>query len=1406
MPNKNKILGIDIGSISIALAEIDNNKEIIRTAYALHEGSPAEKLKKLLGDFDLANIAGIAATSSTPAILKDAAVYDSRISFITAAKCLNKKVGSILIVGAEKFGIVLFDENGQYRNYRSNTSCAAGTGSFLDQQAARLNLSGIEEFSEIAFSNSGSTPKIASRCAVFAKTDLIHAQQEGYSLAEICDGLCRGLVRNIADTLFRNISPNGPLIFCGGVSRNRAVVKHLDEILDCEIIVNEFSHLYGAIGAAACFIEEETRLKTSLRSPEDIVEIPSQERTYYYEPLSLKLSDYPDFNGLERYEYHSKRHTLMTPVEVDIYEKLHPDKDYSVYLGIDIGSTSTKGVLLNEDKNVLAGFYTRTSGRPVLAVQTIFESIDSLISEKKLRLNITGAGTTGSGRKFIAEITNADIALDEITAHARAAFELDSGVDTVIEIGGQDSKFTTIRSGMVTFSIMNNVCAAGTGSFIEEQAKKLGCPLSDYSRRAENARAPLASDRCTVFMERDLNYYLTKGYSVDEILASVLHSVRENYLTKVAIENGIGKKIFFQGATAKNRALVAAFEQRLGVPIMVSKFCHLTGALGVALHLHDQKQRESRFRGISLFNIDIPVRTEICDLCTNHCKIRIAEVAGETAAFGFLCGRDYNTEKYVKHGLSFDLLRERKKIYAHKPEKKEITVGIPAALHLFDELYLWKRFFSYLSIKTIVSENYTDAIKEGKNLTGAEFCAPIAALHGHVKYLSERADYIFLPNYIEERKEDKTLTRNYCYYTQYSPALIGTNTGIQNSVRLLMPSIRTSLGTFYLKAELYRVLKSVDGFKAGFTKISDAYDRAFHDRQRAEQKLRELFIKETRISDEINVVFLGRPYTVLSPSMNNGIPEIFARNGIKTFFQDMLTYNENEISDISFLLEAVHWKYAAKICEAASVIAKRDGLYPVFITSFKCTPDSYAVPFFKQILDQYKKPYLILQLDEHDSSVGYETRIESAIRSFRNHYNSKNPAKHIHGLFKKSSFDMDKNELMDKTILMPNWDSITCKLLEGAIRSAGIDIRILEESTDSIMRSMSLNNGQCIPLNIIIQNTIDYVEKYGLDPEKTAVWSPDLKVACNLGMFPFYTKYTLESYGNGLEKISVFSGQFTFIDISLRTAINCYLAYMFGGILRKLGCSIRPYENKKGETDSAIHESRNIIYDMFLNDRHREEAIKDVADLFNSIAITPGKRPRAAIFGDLYVRDNDVLNQGLIKTIEDNGGEVVTTPFSQYLNLVANRYIKKWFVQGQIFEAAQTRVLRNLMDILDSKYYRHFTGISGNGKDMDNAGAEKFLSWFDIKIHHGGESMENLLKIYHLSREHPDLSLFVQTNPSYCCPSLVTEAMASRIEELTGIPIVTIEYDGTGASKNEDVIPYLRYPREYVLNKKKSIV
>ena len=989
-PTDRHVLGLDAGAVSLSAVEADADGIPLRSFYELHGGDLKGTVGRVLGELDLSRIDALAATSSTPSLLRADARFDDQICLITAARRLHPEVRSILVVGAERFGLVRFDEHGNYLSFKANPLCAAGTGSFLDQQVRRLNLPSTAALVALAMANKEPAARIASRCAVFAKTDLVHAQQEGFSLEAICDGLCRGLAKNIVDTLFSGEITRGPVLVVGGVARNEAVVSHLRGLVDLELVVDT-GVPHGAAGAAMRLLEAGRRTQQPvLRSWPSLWTGEDGRRAYEYPPLELTLSTYPDFDSLERWDHRGRIVEHSYPLEVDVYRELTAGRTHRVYLGIDVGSTSTKAMVTDLRGEVLAGFYTATAGRPLEAVQLILEGISTWIGGKGLEIQVAGAGTTGAGRKFVGRIIGADLILDEITAHARAAVRLHPGVDTVIEIGGQDSKFMTLREGQVTLSVMNSVCAAGTGSFVEEQAQRLGVPLAEYGERTRGHASPLASERCTVFMERDLNHHLREGYETNEVLAAVLHSVRENYLNKVAVEPAIGDCIVFQGATARNRALVAAFEQRLGKPIHVSKYCHLAGALGVVLSLMDEAVRESRFRGLDLHRRRIPVRPETCELCNNHCKLSVARVGEETG--GFLCGRDYDTQRHVDNNTSgFDLFKTRRKV-SRLPVgadiRRDITVGIPAALHLYEDLAFWRRFFQELGIRTVTSERYVDALKDGRLLAGAELCAPMTALYGHIQHLLQRADLVFLPFYMEMKTPEKASRRQFCYYTQYAPVLGAAMGGDEDRERVLTPMVHYLYHSLFTKVELTRMLGAHIPNGPSFFEVSAAYDEARRFKEEGLAQLREAYRRGSAGTEDLHVVLLGRPYTVLSEWMNKRIPQMIASMGIRVFYQDMLTYVAEDVESIQPLLGELHWHYAARILESAEVLALNPRAYPVLVTSFKCSPDSFVIEYFRRIMESHGKPYLILQLDEHDSRLGYETRIEAAVRAFRNHFRS----------------------------------------------------------------------------------------------------------------------------------------------------------------------------------------------------------------------------------------------------------------------------------------------------------------------------------------------------------------------------------------------------------------------------------
>jgi len=1385
-----KFLGVDVGSVACSFVLISKEGAIIQWDYRFHYGQTEDTLKKMLSGISLAEVRGTGATTSTPESFICNLRFDNQVAVITAVRHFHPDTRTLLVVGGEKFGLIRFDEQGNYSSFRQNTSCAAGTGSFLDQQAGRLNLKeGILELCRIAEANQDPIPKIASRCSVFAKTDLIHAQQEGHSLSAICDGLCYGLAKNIVDTLFGGGEIEQPLLFCGGVSLNPVVARHIEDITGNPVIVAEWSHLYGALGAALGIASEQKGENKADYLIDDFFSAGKTERNYFHEPLELKLSDYPDFSSRKSYLYEISRNSYSYQVEVDIYEFLPPVCE--TWLGVDIGSTSTKAVLLDKSGEVLAGFYTATAGQPLKALQAIFEAINDMCGRESIDLRIQSSGTTGSGRKFIGRIIGADLILDEITAHARAASEFDPEVDTIIEIGGQDSKFTTLRKGIVTSSTMNNVCAAGTGSFLEEQAKKLGCSITEYSKRTLGKTAPLSSDRCTVFMERDLNHYLSQGYSVDEVLASAIHSVRENYLLKVAAEGSIGKRIFFQGATAKNKALVAAFEQKLQKPILVSRYCHLTGAIGVALKLLDCNLISGNFRGIGLYREEIPLQSEVCDLCTNHCKITVATVSGEKVAYGFLCGRDYNTKHFVNNNRSgFNLLKERDKISTPPetgPYRFPFTIGIPSALYLVEDLPFWTNFFNHLGIRTRSSSKMKNPDKIGKNLAQAEFCSPMAALHGHVNYLLKTTDYLFLPYYLERKEKDKDLKRKYCYYSQYAPTIIKSR---WHSDKILSPLIRHRYTTFHTRAELHRMFQGIDGCNVTFLEVSTAYDYALGQVYKNQHKLKSLFTPGQ--TDDIQVVLLGRPYTVLAPSMNKGIPDIFASLGIRTYYQDMVAIEEEHRKNIESLLSEVHWYYAASILETAEATAGMKGVYPVLITSFRCSPDSFIITYLKKLLDSRDKPYLILELDEHDSSVGYETRIEAAVRAFRNHNKGRDlETKDIWALMPRRAAKQK-----EKTLLIPNWDNMSLPLVVANLKKEGYDARLLEETDNIIRRSLKHNTGQCIPMNAIAQGYIDYIEKYDLNPEKTLLWMTKSEYSCNIPLFPYHIQTILRDYGKGMEKAGIYVGDISFADFSPVVSVNTYLAFMFGGYIRRMACRLRPYEIKKGETDQIIKQSMQVLIDAFSGHRKKEDAAEEIVDFFESIEVLVEEKPKVAIFGDVYVRDNEIMNNDLIRFIEKNGGEVITTPYSEYAKIIADTSFRRMFKARKYKGLMVLKPLLAAMKTLEKSYYRQFSRILKDPVFSYDDCGEDILKTFDIKVELSGESTENILKIYYLKKYFPDISLFIQTNPAFCCAGLVTEAMRKRIEQITGVPVVSVTYDGTGGNRNEAIIPYLKFPRK----------
>jgi predicted nucleotide-binding protein (sugar kinase/HSP70/actin superfamily) len=353
----------------------------------------------------------------------------------------------------------------------------------------------------------------------------------------------------------------------------------------------------------------------------------------------------------------------------------------------------------------------------------------------------------------------------------------------------------------------------------------------------------------------------------------------------------------------------------------------------------------------------------------------------------------------------------------------------------------------------------------------------------------------------------------------------------------------------------------------------------------------------------------------------------------------------------------------------------------------------------------------------------------------------------------------------------------------------------MEENQETLKKALLTNTGQCLPLNAVAAGFIHTVEKNGLSPENTVLWLNQSDIACNIKMYPYHIQKILTRHGKGFEKARVYLGDLSLFDLGFKASTNTYFAYMFGGLFRSIGCKIRPYEINKGQTNEALHTAGAIMGTAFLTGGSKEKALKEIMSVFEQIPVKKETRPKVGIFGDLYVRDNRIMNQNLIQFIEDNGGEVVTTPYYQYVQIIANAYFKKWFKEGKYLSLISNKALLAAVKTMEKKYYPFFAPFFNETELKVNAPYEHILETYGMLPEHTGESMDNLLKIHYIVNEHPDIALLVAVNPTFCCPGLVTEAMASQIEKKVGVPIVNITYDLSGGNKNRVVVPFLKYLR-----------
>ncbi len=1345
-----KVLGIDAGSLSIKIAYRENGD--IKYFRKEHLGEPLVAFDELIKENAIQiNPEGSIITGKYSGILSK----NFKIPIISPIYCLVNTIDKnqfsdikyFIDIGSSGLSVIEI-QDGKFHRYDTNSLCAAGTGAFLDQQMSRMKLS-YGDLANIPIIEN--PPSIASRCAVFAKSDLIHRQQQGYSIEQLWNGMVKGLAESAYSSLFKGKIITDDVFLIGGLANNKIFIHFFQKLLGNVKLRVADSPDYFLSDSLVQFISNPLAKKLISVNKEDY-------KATFEKPLSF--NDRKDSNHLQYIDSCNN--------EVDIWN-LEAGKKHSVFAGIDIGSTSTKIALIDDSGKILLGLYTRTQGKPINAFKNLLIGLSELQDKNNVEFDIKGIGTTGSGRKLIGQFAGADIIKNEITAHLKGAIKEFPDAKTIFEIGGQDAKYIFIEDGWMKDANMNYVCAAGTGSFLEEQAKNLDMALDDIPALCKNANPPISSDRCTVFMEQDANQLLTHGYKRNEVMSSILYSVCKNYLHRVVQNKPIEEPILFLGATAKNSGLVEAFENVLGKQILTSKYSHLMGAIGIAEILRNSPPEKTTFKGLEIRHKEVILNEDNCKLCNNKCLITHMKIAGEytSSSWGYMCGKEPD-EKNVKNIECLDAVKHLTETINQKNYNKDalMTAYFPKALQYFSFHPFWDRFFSELKINLIPTPNTNAEINAlAKSYSLSDFCYPLKLALGHAMYCIKHENLpVIIPFHIQDTKNPNALNSYFCPLSQAFPSILKSALGYNNisSSKLISPVIDFSKADDYNLKQLEQTIG--ESFGLSSKKIKKAYKQAKSKHNETRKQLSK-FGKDyvqNRKTKKPRFVILGRSYNILDQSINLGLLSSIARYGYDVIPMDILPINRESITEE---YKDMYWAYGQKIVAASKYINEHDDLYPVYLTNFSCGPDSFLLNTFEEIIND--KPYLILELDEHGGDAGYMTRLEAFFDRVEHNYTAKKKPKAA-----PKTENKIKNSLANNKVYVPPMHPIGVRLVSAAIRAYGIEsVPLVKEDIETFtLGSAYVRGSECMPATSTIGAFLHKIsEENGGCDANTALFMPCASGPCRFGLYARLHNKILRD--NNIDA-SIISPSFddNYGDIKGALRLHFLKAMIVSDVLFKLACRLRPYETKEGIVDKIIEEAICDLEKVFEKKESISGALRKLNTKLKEIELTSKNKPLVGIVGEIYVRNSPFSNSNLVKQIEANGGEAWVAPMMEWVH-----YSAELKTNSNILDFFSHFISTELTSIIENKYLKIFNKLlkdrkEPNIKDIIGVG-KKF-----VPVEVEGEPVLTIGRAIRFIDQ--GAKLIVNVSPFGCMPGQICSSVFKDVSNKYNTPIVSVFYDG----------------------------
>jgi predicted CoA-substrate-specific enzyme activase len=1365
-------IGLDIGSVSVNAVLMTPEGAVLEEHYVRTRGRPVEAARGVLGDMltrtDEGDIDGIGVTGSAGKLVADllgAFFVNEIIAQSKASIRLQPEVRTVIELGGEDSKLICLAPDGAsgelgMKEFAMNTVCAAGTGSFLDQQAARLGVNIENEFGQLAL-KSENPPRIAGRCSVFAKSDMIHLQQVAAPDYDIVAGLCMALARNFKGTIAKGKELTRPIAFHGGVAANAGMVRAFERICgleDGELIVPEHFASMGAFGAVLAMLE--SKFDFNFRGIE-VLQSHVQDDAESQEPLVG--DDYP----------------IRTEIE-----PILGDLPVDAYLGVDVGSISTNLVVIDSDRRVLARRYLMTAGRPIEAVRDGLAQIGGEIGDKVV---IRGVCTTGSGRYLIGDFIGSDFVKNEITAHARGAVAVDPRVDTIFEIGGQDSKYVSLENGAVVDFTMNKVCAAGTGSFLEEQAEKLGISIKEqFGELALSSKSPARlGQRCTVFIESDLNHHQQQGASVEDLVAGLSYSIVLNYLDRVVEDRKIGDVIFFQGGTAYNRGVKAAFEKVTGKKIIVPPHHDVLGALGSAtIALESESAAESRFKGFDLADRQYTVDSFECKECSNSCEVRRVTIEGDRPLhYGSRCGK-FDEEKRVSLGEDLPrLFVERQKMLTTSytpsvqlPEDAP-TVGIPRATFFWETFPFWNAFFSELGMKVKLSAPTSrKVVDSGVEAVAAETCFPIKVAHGHILDLLGRdVDYLFLPCIVNmETLVDDCEHGCTCPYVQSMPYLARAAMKLDNyQAKVLEPVFHMQWGRKHTDGKLRKLARQV-GMRGPAVEAAIAAAHKAQETFRLRMAKRGAELLAELPDDKPALVLISRPYNGCDPGLNLRIPEKLAELGAVAIPLDFLPIPRN----VGPEMESMYWRYGQRILASAGVIAKDPRLNAVYLTNFGCGPDSFIMKYFR--CEMKGKPYLTIEVDEHSADAGAVTRLEAFLDSLA-----------TTGAGDKTGRDqpIQRNTKMSdqrhRTVYIPHMDDHN-NVIAAAMRHYGVRGEALPApDAESLELGRRFTSGkECYPCILTTGDIVKKAQSDDFDPDTSCFFMPTSCGPCRFGQYNRHHRMVLDELGLAdvpmvlLDQTSEYAKDTQNLGTGFRRL--SWQGVVAMDYIKKLLLHTRPYEVHAGDCDAAFKKSIDELCEQIARDGRVGDTPKRARRRLEAVPVDRSQqRPKIGFIGEIYVRGTEFSNNFAIRKIESLGGEAAMPSLQEWVDFIDWERKQELLRQGK-YGSYVSQCVSCMVQKKDvrriSKSFRgalpHFFRETPMDEVMGHASR-----YVDSAIRAGDTTLGIARAVEYA---HNGFHGVVNVSPFNCLPGMVVNALLHRFsEDNPDIPVLRMVYDGS---------------------------